>query len=58
MLSSAHCSGLEAPRCGYKLAMCLLGRSSGAESRNSDYASIQHKGFKHKSLNIDQKDLD
>ena len=28
-----------------KLAMCLLGQSSGAETRNSDYASVQHKCF-------------
>ena len=31
------------PRCGDKLAMYLFGRPSGAVSRNSDYASIQHK---------------
>ena len=45
VLSSAQCSGLEAPRCGDKLAMCLLGQSSGAETRNSAYASVQHKCF-------------
>lgn len=33
----------KAPGCGDKLAMCLLGWSSGAKSRNSDYASIQDK---------------